>query len=356
MSGETPAAVRRVDGAGLQELGRIHSDEVYRQMDWLLEQRPGPMDLYFRWERQSWAVQDLDLGTDARQWAEMAGPLEGLRREMQHSFTLFFIGEEAVTGTLPPLVHAAPDEQSRIFLSTQQVDEARHTVFFGRFFEEVVGVSGGLPATLEQLRPGVLGGFRKVFAEDLASATDLVRANPGDYGAWVEGVTIYHLMVEGMLALTGQKFLLAVLRDLGVLPGFYAGFTAVARDESRHVNFGVWALREAGRRDPALLDRACESVLRLLEPACRTIAAPERRYAAEPGISPENLRVSPYDVRAFSLNSLTKRLRVAGIAEEVLRDILQRGTRYYEAAWAEYEDLHGEPHPRRFWDRLSSAS
>lgn len=347
--------VERVENASLAELRNVDIDDVYVQMDHLLDSRPTPMDLYHRWEDQNWKTQDLDFSTDAQHWKDMTGIFEGFRVELQRSFTLFFVGEQAVTDTLSPLVHAAPDEPSRVFLSTQLVDEARHSVFFSKFFDEVIGISGGLHEALAVLKDRVVGGFRTIFDKDLVDATDAVRLNPHDYGAWVEGITVYHLIIEGMLALTGQKFLLGILREMQILPGFYAGFTAVARDESRHVNFGVRALMEAGVRDPALLDRAGDCVLRLIDPACHIVAAPDRRFAVKPEETPPNLLINPYDVRAFSLNSLTKRLRVAGLSEELCQAVRERGIDSYDRAWAEYEDLHDEEHPYRYFDRMAPA-
>lgn len=352
---EVPEVVQMVDRAGLEELGRVDIDDVYTQMDWLLESRPTPLDLYNRWERQQWATQDLDFALDAEHWAAMTGQMEGIRAELQHTFTLFFIGEQAVTDTLSPLVHAAPDEASRIFLSTQLVDEARHAVFFNRFFDEVVGIRGGLTPAIEALSDQKVGGFRKIFDEDLVASTEAVRLAPDDYGAWVEGITIYHLIVEGMLALTGQKYLLGFVRTMGILPAFYAGFTAVARDESRHVNFGVRALMEAGIRDESHLRLVEDIIMRLLEPACRIVGAPDRRYAIAPVDTPPDLRVNPFDVRTFSLNSLTKRLRVVGLSRDFCEEVTRRGVVYYDDAWAEYEAIHGEEHPYRFFDNRAAA-
>ncbi len=356
MDERVPDIVERVERASLADLRSVDIDDVYRQMDWLLQSRPTPMDLYHRWEKQNWSTLDLDFSEDALHWQSMTGIFEGFRTELQRSFTLFFVGEQAVTDTLSPLVHAAPDEPSRIFLSTQLVDEARHTVFFSRFFDEVVGISGGLTAALDVLKDRVVGGFRTIFDEDLVAAVESVRKNPHDYGAWVEGIATYHLIVEGMLALTGQKYLLGIIRELGILPGFYAGFTAVARDESRHVNFGVRALMEAGIRDPEFLERVERVVFRLLEPACRVVAAPDRRFAVDPEQTPPNLLINPYEVRSFSLQSLTKRLRVVGISKEVCAEVTERGLAYYDVAWSDYEKIHGEEHPHRYFDRVAPAA
>lgn len=355
MSESTQEIVERVDSASLRELRDVDIEDVYVQMDETLKARPTPLDLYFRWERQNWSTQDLDFSEDRVHWDSMAGPLEGMRTELQRTFTLFFLGEQAVTDTLSPLVHAAPDEDSRNFLSTQLVDEARHSIFFSRFFAEVVGVEGGISAALAQLRDRTVGGYRELFDTELVDATDAVRKEPTDYAKWVRGIATYHLVIEGMLALTGQRYLLGIVREMGILPGFYAGFTAVARDESRHVNFGVRALMEAGVRDRSHLDVVADQILKLLPMACRVVAAPDRKFAIAPQDTPPNLHINPYDVREFSLNSLIKRLKVVGLGADVLDEIRSRGLAYYDSAWAEYEAIHNEDHPYRFFDEMAAA-
>jgi hypothetical protein len=64
----------------------------------------------------------------------------------------------------------------------------------------------------------------------------------------------------------------------------------------------------------------------------RSGAAPERKFAVDAAQTPPNLLVSPYDIRAFSLNSMTKRLRVAGLPTETCAEVTQRGISYYENA------------------------
>ena len=58
------------------------------------------------------------------------------------------------------------------------------------------------------------------------------------------------MVIEGMLALTGQHTIISYNESVGTLPGFVEGFTNVARDEHRHVAFGARFLREAAARDP----------------------------------------------------------------------------------------------------------
>jgi len=232
--------IRRVEETPLQDLVAVDITDVEVQLDHLLGREITADSLYRRWETQQWAVSDLDFTRDRTDWAALP---EGLQLAFRRTMTLFFIGEQAVTDTLSPVLFAAPREDERIFLSTQIADEARHTVFFQRFFADVLGLEGGLSGALEAVRPKTVAGFRKIFDGHLAEAVDLVRREPENEAAWVEAVVTYHLVIEGYLALGGQRNLLRFFRAVGLMPGFTAGFTAVARDESRHIGFGVLALR-----------------------------------------------------------------------------------------------------------------
>ena len=340
-------AVRRVEEAPLKDLVDVSVDDVEAQMDHLLEPEIDSASLYRRWERQQWAVSDLDFAADIQHWQNLPG---STRQVMQNTMTLFFIGEQAVTDTLAPLLHAAPYEDERIFLATQIADEARHTVFFQRFFEEVLGVGGGLHAALDAISPRATVGFRKIFEHQLVDAMDLVRREPHNERAWVEGVVTYHLIIEGYLAVTGQRSLLRTLRNVGMMPGFVTGFTAVARDESRHIGFGVLALRRRIKQHPEVARIVTLKVLNLLDAAVRTAVAPDRRLPIEdPRTVPPPLRVNGLELREFALSSLAKRLRAAGVSATAAEEVQAQGMKLYEVAWSEYERNHGLRHPVRFY-------
>src|SRR6266849_1653292 len=318
-------AVRRVEQAPLKDLVGVSMDDVEAQMDHLLEPEIDSASLYRRWERQQWAVSDLDFAADIQHWQNLPA---NIRQVMQNTMTLFFIGEQAVTDTLAPLLHAAPYEDERIFLATQIADEARHTVFFQRFFEDVLEVGGGLHAALGAIGPRATEGFRKIFEQQLVDAMDLIRREPHNEQAWVEGVVTYHLIIEG----------------------FLAGFTAVARDESRHIGFGVLALRRRIAKQPEMARVVTLKVLDLLEPAVRTAVAPDRRLPIEdPRAVPPPLRVNGQELSDFALSSLAKRLRASGVSAPAAEDIRAQGAKLYEAAWSEYERNHGLRHPVRFY-------
>lgn len=347
--------VLAVEDSSLEDLGAVTVDDVEAHMERMLADDIDATSLYRRWERQQWAVSELDLTGDRADWETLP---PGIRTVMQHTMTLFFIGEQAVTDTLAPILHAAPREDERIFLATQIADEARHTVFFQRFFEEVLGIGGGLHAALDAIAPRATEGFRKIFEHELRDAMDLVRREPANEKAWVEGVVTYHLIIEGYLAVTGQRSLLRTLRNVGLMRGFVSGFTAVARDESRHIGFGVLALRRRVKAQPLMASVITDKVQELLEPAVWTVVGPDRKLPFEdPRDIPAPLRVNGLELRDFALQSLTKRLRAAGVTGTATAEIRERGLSLYEEAWSDYERTHGVRHPVRFYQQgLVSAT
>ena len=104
----------------------------------------------------------------------------------------------------------------------------------------------GCEETSEHLNPE----FETLFDEMLHARVDRLAVEPEDLEALVEAITIYHMVIEGMLALTGQHFIIDFNERVGTLPGFVEGFTNVARDEHRHVAFGARFLRDMAREDP----------------------------------------------------------------------------------------------------------
>ena len=92
-------------------------------------------DLYARWEQGNWSATKLDFSTDRVHWERDFTELE--RRAALWTYSMFFHGEDSVADNLSPFIDAAPREEQKYFLATQQVDEARHAVLFARFMREV---------------------------------------------------------------------------------------------------------------------------------------------------------------------------------------------------------------------------
>src|SRR3954454_8196451 len=265
--------------------------------------------LYELWERQHWAVQDLDFWRDREDWA---GFDEGERFARMYGLSSFFVGEQRVAAELGPIMRTAPGEEMRIFLCTHIAEEARHVAFFDRFYAEVgvldaTGLEERLAATSEHLNPE----FGVLFDEMLHRRVDRLAVEPEDLEALVEAITIYHMVLEGMLALTGQHFIIDYNERMGTLPGFVDGFTKVARDEHRHVAFGARFLRDMATREPRY-GEAIQRALVEVAPAADGVLRPSWVQPGDDDVVILGASVS--ETRAFALKALERRLKVIGLA------------------------------------------
>jgi ribonucleoside-diphosphate reductase beta chain len=264
-------------------------------------------ELYRLWERQQWSVYALDFSQDRVDWHERIPPDERFQR--MYGLSSFFIGEQRVEAELGPMMRAMPDEDMRIFLSTQIADEARHVVFFNRFYEEVgVLEADTLQGRLEETSAHLNPKFHELFDEMLKSRVDRLAAEPEDLETLVEAVTLYHMVIEGMLALTGQHFIIEFNESAGTLPGFVEGFNNVARDEHRHVAFGARFLREMAQRD----DKYREAIVRTL-----TESGPAADGVLTPPWYEDGVELFGYtldETREFAAKALERRLKVIGLA------------------------------------------
>src|SRR3954464_660413 len=193
MSDTTTARTDRDDFQATRDPGLMHGADS-GQVNLLSYSQ-----LYELWERQQWRTQDLDFSKDREDWHGF--PAEE-RFQRMYGLSSFFIGEQRVADELGPMMRAAPTEEMRIFLCTQIADEARHVAFFNRFYEEVGvlesdNLEDRLAETSEHLNPE----FSLLFDERLASRVDRLAQEPEDLETLVEAITLYHMVIEGMLAL-----------------------------------------------------------------------------------------------------------------------------------------------------------
>jgi ribonucleoside-diphosphate reductase beta chain len=250
-----------------------HTEGARRDGAGLLDYR----QLYALWERQNWKAHEIDFSIDKEHW--VATP----RQAQEHttwSLGSFYVGEERVTADLAPFLAAAPSGEIELFLATQLVDEARHAAFFDRFGAEVMALSSDdLRGRMREVEEALLSPWRDVFDDGLRDVSNRIKAKPDDFGLFVEGIAVYHMVVEGFLAVTGQTLIRDWMLEHSIYPGFCEGFGLVERDEHRHVAFGVRFLRDAIDQDPRHRETIERTVLDLAPRAAYVFCPP---YADDP--------------------------------------------------------------------------
>jgi ribonucleoside-diphosphate reductase beta chain len=267
-----------------------------------------PQTLYRRWEESQWSPFGIDLSRDAEQWPELEAAVRAL---LVFVLSSLMVAEERITTKFSGLVGAYGSEEEATFLATQQVDEARHMQFYARFQDEVVADPRLIAAHVAHGREHISEAFRRIFDEALVEAHEALVAAPEDLAAKVRFVAIYHLVLEATLGLTTFRFATQFLEREQLLPGFVEGYSKIHHDETRHIGYGVWFLRESVRGQPEMAD-VIRATLRDLLPAVADSLRPPGDGSADV------LGVTEEELRAFALDGMTRRLAIIGVPIETL--------------------------------------
>jgi ribonucleoside-diphosphate reductase beta chain len=236
-----------------------------------------------------WEPTAIDLAPDARAWPELP---DERRRRLTTLLAGFRVAEDAVADHLTPFADRAEhvDTMMMWIFFLQRRDEDRHASFFDRVAAEVLKLPGDTPADrLAAAREHAPAPFLELFDVRLPEmAAELAAGRTGI----LDGISLYHMVLEGAVFTAGQRALLDDLED-DVLPGVREGVRRVELDERWHVGFGVRCLTEA--KDPeVLLDQ---------------VLSRATEAAAAWGDS------VPVGTREFAVDLCRRRLTIAGLAD-----------------------------------------
>lgn len=193
-------------------------------------------------ESLQWDEQAIDLTGDIEAWpkleAEESDRVLGL-------IAGFCVGEMAVATHLGSFEdRATTDDSMAGCFRAQARDEARHARFFDRVAGEVVGIPGeSLAERLDVLRDRVSPELLELFEERLPALAADLAAGEKDLTA---AVSLYHMILEGVVLTAGQHALLAALERCSIgMPGVHKGMELVLRDERWHIGFGSRVIQSA---------------------------------------------------------------------------------------------------------------
>jgi len=263
-----------------------------------------PQELYDDWERAHWAAQDVDLSRDPADWAG----LEASERELLYfALSSLMVAEERISTQFCGLVLAQDDEEEGSYLCTQLVDEVRHMQFYARFQNEVIADPGAIADHVGRAREVLSEPFKEIFDGALVEAHERLRLDPTNREAKVDFVTIYHMVLEGTLGIVTSHFLLDLLAERELLPGFADGYGRIAADEQRHIAYGTWFLREAVRADEEMAQVVRSRLLDLMPAVAASLSPPGEG-------SLDELGVDPGELAKFGLDALNRRLAIIGVS------------------------------------------
>ncbi len=226
-----------------------------------LRRNSPPMKLFEKAKKYGiWNPSDFDFTQDRADWLKLSPDEKDVVLRLTAQFQA---GEEAVTLDLLPLIMAIAQEgriEEEMFLTSFLWEEAKHTDFFNRFFNEVIQDERG---DLEQYHTP---NYRAIFYDALPQALNRLRTDPSPEAQVIASVT-YNMIVEGTLAETGYHTYYTALRNRNLMPATMRGIDLLKQDESRHIAYGIYLISRLVAQDPALWDVAESTMNALLVPA-----------------------------------------------------------------------------------------
>jgi len=212
----------------------------------------------------TWDPQGLDLTRDVEDWARFT-PVE--TEFILRTVALFQAGEEAVTLDLLPLIETIAAEgriEEEMYLTSFLWEEAKHVEFFRRWLDDVAAARGDL---WRYVTPS----YERLFVDELPAAMGALRTDRS-VTTQIRASTTYNMIIEGVLAETGYHGFRQSLQQTGQLPGLLEGITLIARDESRHIRYGVYLLNRLIASTPDGWDVMNARMNELLGPAMGVVS------------------------------------------------------------------------------------
>ena len=268
-------------------------------------------DLYARWEQGNWSATEIDFTEDARQWREEFTEHE--RKAALWNYALFFWGEDAVADNLSPVhrrgaaggAEVLPHHPAGRRGAPRRLLQALHARGRGRRRRHDVGRAGSDQARADVglsqgVRPPGHDGRRAAQGSLAAEAVGGDDALPHDHRG----------RRSRSRASTSSP---PTWPTATCFPAFREGMENVARDEQRHIGFGVKLLHDLVAEDPRCRAAVADTPARG-PPWTRRRA---RRRPAGTRTTP-GLRLHPRRDRRGGLASVETKLRSAGMPLEEL--------------------------------------
>ena len=212
----------------------------------------------------TWDPQAIDLSRDGADWAA----LEDVERDfLLRTLALFQAGEEGVTVDLLPLIMTIASEgriEEEIFLTSFLWEEAKHVEFFRRWLDEVA-------LAREDLEHYLTPSYRRLFLVELPSALNALQADHS-VEAQIRASVTYNMIIEGVLAETGYHGFRQSLEANGKMPGLLDAIRLIARDESRHIRYGIFLINRLINASPQGWDVMNQRMNELFGPAIGVIS------------------------------------------------------------------------------------
>ena len=224
-----------------------------------------PMRLFQKAKKLgTWDPQAIDFSRDRPDWESFT---DVERDFLLRTLSLFQAGEEGVTSDLLPLIMAVADEgrlEEEMFLTSFLWEEAKHVEFFRRWLDDVARAKDDLA---HYMTPS----YKQLFLVELPQALNALKTDRSTE-AQIRASVTYNMIIEGVLAETGYHGFRLSLEANHKLPGLLEGIRLLARDESRHIRYGVFLIDRLINASPDGWEVMNQRMNELLGPALSVVS------------------------------------------------------------------------------------
>ena len=224
-----------------------------------------PMRLFQKAKKLgTWDPQAIDFSKDRPDWESFT---DVERDFLLRTLSLFQAGEEGVTSDLLPLIMAVADEgrlEEEMFLTSFLWEEAKHVEFFRRWLDDVARAKDDLA---HYMTPS----YKHLFLVELPQALNALKTDRSTE-AQIRASVTYNMIIEGVLAETGYHGFRLSLEANHKLPGLLEGIRLLARDESRHIRYGVFLIDRLINASPDGWEVMNQRMNELLGPALSVVS------------------------------------------------------------------------------------
>ena len=235
---------------------------------------------------------------------------------MLFGFSQFFLGEERVTTELLPFAHRRAVARGARVPGHADLRRGQAHGLLRPLLPR--GVRRRAPTTLgemlDQQRPNMNEDWEQLFDGILHDCAERLRKDPTDFEALVRGITVYMVVIEGTLALTGARFIIRTLKERELVPRLPAG---LHRGQPRRV-----APRRLRREVPGRRDQGRPGERQVIEDTLQETLPVAPLVFAPPWVDDPYDFETPFyhssEIFEYAMKALSKKLAAMGLDPAML--------------------------------------
>lgn len=224
-------------------------------------QRKYPLELYKKGNDNDWRPRDVDMNEDSKQWK--TGVVSDQEKQIvERALGLFSAGESEVNNNVFLSEYRyITDGACRQYLARKGFEESLHNDTVAVCCETFMLSEHKVARAYENIKSVKdKSDFLLKNTMDVLENRDFDISTTEGKRAFVTNLVCYYLICEGIFFWTSFVLLASVFKQ-GKLLGLHSQIKYTLKDETNHLNFGIYVLKEIRHDYPQVFTKAFEASL-----------------------------------------------------------------------------------------------